>query len=130
MYSRPPNNRFPRGMRVPENYSGNAFGTASDNDREEMAIQAEEDIQNQENAPSFLSSEPNSQSLPASKSTSSSGNDNESRPSFSLNLGRFFPTNRSFGMEEFLIIALILLLAQNDTDDDTLIFLILLLFIK
>ena len=127
MYSRPPSNRFPRGMRVPENYSGNAFSPANSIEKEEA----------EENERSFndisdadIERELDEQSIPASVTDKGKSALPSPSPSFRFDLGRFFPTNRSFGMEEFLIIALILLLAQNDTDDDTLIFLILLLFIK
>ena len=129
MYSRPPSNRFPRGMSVPENYSGNAFSPASSIEKEEA----------EENERSFndiggvdIERELDEQSIPAHTYATDKGKSAlpSPSPSFRFDLGRFFPTNRSFGMEEFLIIALILLLAQNDTDDDTLIFLILLLFIK
>jgi hypothetical protein len=105
-------------MRVPENYSGNAFSPVSDNEKEE------EKLQNEEANVNIDSSLSDDEAIPIAAT------DKSRQPAFKFDLGRFFPTNRSFGMEEFLIIALILLLAQNDTDDDTLIFLILLLFIK
>ena len=123
MYSRPPSNRFPRGMRVPENYSGNAFSSATSAEKDE-AEENERLLNDIDGAD--IDRELDEQSIPASVTDKG----RPPSPSFKLDLGRFFPTNRSFGMDEFLIIALIHLLAQNDTDDDTLIFLILLLFIK
>ena len=119
MYSRQPMGRFPKGMRVPENYSGNAFSPRSsiisDDQETEEGVQPT-DVPN-------VSSESESSAQTNDRSA-------DIRPAFKLDLGRFFSGNRGFGMEEFLIIALILLLAQNDSGDDTLIFLILLLFIR
>ena len=119
MYSRQPMGRFPKGMRVPENYSGNAFSprssAASDSQDTEDGAQ---DVE-----VSDIRSETEARVSPSERSA-------DSRPTFKFDLGRFFSGNRGFGMEEFLIIALILLLAQNDSGDDTLIFLILLLFIR
>ena len=119
MYSRQPMGRFPKGMRVPENYSGNAFAprasSASDSQDTEDGAQDVEvpDIRSETEA-----------------SVSPSERSADSRPTFKFDLGRFFSGSRGFGMEDFLIIALILLLAQNDSSDDTLIFLVLLLFIR
>lgn len=119
MYSRPPSpmGRFPRGVRVPENYSGNAFTSEKPQEPEPQEEQKRE--------PPVIeaSSEAIEESDPSKKKE-------EKRPAFKFDIGRFFSGNRGFGMEDFLIIALVLLLAQNDTDDDTLIFLILLLFIR
>lgn len=119
MYSRQPMGRFPKGMRVPENYSGNAFAPRPTSYPEETPEEKEE-----------KEAEP----LPVSANMSQSDTENqhpaESRPSFKLDLGRFFSGSRGFGTEEFLILALILLLAGSDSSDDTLIFLILLLFIR
>jgi len=124
MYSRPPMGRFPRGMRVPENYGGSAF-TASAEEPEE----ALESPQKQEEINLSAAQEPSSDSHTESEGASAAPAMAKPSRGFKLDLGRFFPSNRSFGMEEFLIIALILLLAQGDSGDDTIIFLILLLFI-
>lgn len=123
MYSRPPMGRFPKGMRVPENYSGNAFNTAK-------SIESEASIAEEQEQVSDITDKPQETVAASSLKESEAQKENVSRPSFKLDIGRFFSGNKSFGMEEFLIIALILLLAQNDTNDDTLIFLILLLFIR
>ena len=123
MYSRPPMGRFPKGMRVPENYSGNAFTTQKSIENEaSLSEEQEPDIETVEESEEDAS--------PVSAKEFDAPKENISRPGFKLDIGRFFSGNKSFGMEEFLIIALILLLAQNDTNDDTLIFLILLLFIR
>ena len=122
MYSRPPMGRFPKGMRVPENYSGNAFNTAKSIDNEATLSDEQEQV--------IDAAEPQATIPTPIPTESEAPKENISRPTFKLDIGRFFSGNKSFGMEEFLIIALILLLAQNDTNDDTLIFLILLLFIR
>ena len=119
MYSRQPMGRFPKGMRVPENYSGNAFAQRPNNFPEEPPEEKEE-----------RESEPLPVSADIASSQPKGEYSAEVRPSFRLDLGRFFSGSRGFGTEEFLILALILLLAGNDSSDDTLIFLILLLFIR
>ena len=124
MYSRQPMGRFPKGMRVPENYSGNAFAPRPAPFIEEQVDSAEM-VETAETAEA-LSSRPSDIEAGADSNDRS----DHSRPTFKFDLGRFFSGNRGFGMEEFLIIALILLLAQNGSGDDTLIFLILLLFIR
>ena len=124
MYSRYPNYRFSGGMRLPENYSGNAFN-ASVQETEEKTLDADD----------THSSESVSADAPVVEQKDSNEsaevfkpNDKKFRlPGFNLNIGRIF--SGGFGIEELLIIGIILLLSKNDTDDDIILLLALLLFI-
>ena len=120
MYSRYPNYRFGGGIKIPENYSGNAFA-ASEVTKEEEREELEETAGELEKAPlpSATDAESASVSLTEHKRRSPFG--------FNFNLGRLF--SGGFGFEELLLIALILLVSQNDTGDDLILFLALLLFV-
>lgn len=126
MYARQgPQGRFPRGMHIPQNYSGNAFrsnekeenDTKSINENEENIEEAKEDITPKDD------SEPKGESIPAGQLIRS--------PGFKLDLGRFFHSERGgIGFEELLIIGLIFLISQGESSDDLIFLLLLLLFIK
>lgn len=122
MYSRYPNYRFSGGMRLPENYSGNAF-KASEDDTEEKISEDEPHSTQSYDSP-FVAEEPEKKEATEVFKPS----DKKFRlPGFNLNLGRIF--SGGFGIEELLIIGIILLLSKNDTDDDIILLLALLLFI-
>ena len=122
MYVRPPTYRYPPSVRLPDNYSGNAF-------------------REQETPP--LLPDPTEPEAP-SKSSESDISESEQEPakaaptsllsphSFRLRLGSVFGKKGGIGTEDLLIIALILLLSDNDSDsfDDLILFLALLFFIK
>ena len=114
-----PDGRFPRSVRVPQNYSGNAFraedspppdaATASESERTEEKIETAEGTTTEE--------------MPVSKSLAS--------PGFRLDVGRLFGRQgRGFGVEELLILGLILLVASGESSDELLLLLLLLLFIE
>ena len=121
MYSRYPNYRF-GGIKIPENYSGNAFSEpplAVSEETEEMEnIEKTEDIESVENAVP-VSDERVSASLTRQKRHLPFG--------FNFNIGRLF--SGGFGFEEILLITLILLVSQNDTGDDLILLLAILLFV-
>lgn len=110
MYVRPQNYKYPSGMRLPENYAGNAFRDTN----ESIEIKAEE------------SPEPQSAPAEESKETAALLPHKEG---FGLRLGSIFG-DRGFGNEELLILGLILLLADGEGCDDLILFLALLFFIK
>ena len=124
MYSRYPNYRFSGGMRVPENYSGNAF-KPSEEEVEEAPSEAD--------APSPPQTLSSAKSFPEESSSAESAevfkpSDKKFKlPGFNLNIGRLF--SGGFGIEELLIIGIILLISKNNTDDDIILLLALLLFI-
>ena len=134
MYSRYPNYRFSGGLKVPENYSGNAFKAAEINDEEPVIAQAE-DIHSEvavkqaadtprsegeiEKAEEIMAEGEPENSLPVGKRVKS--------PALKFNIGKLF--SGGFGFEELLIIGLILLISQNETDDDIILLLVILLFV-
>ncbi len=130
MYSRYPNYRFSGGVKVPDNYSGNAFkpsdtpeeeivGTDSSLSHSETVSESEED--------SALAVAAESKAEPESVETFKRGGKGIAFPNFKFNIGRIF--SGGFGFEELLIIGLILLISQNGADDDIILLLALLLFI-
>ena len=113
MYVRPQpqSNKYPREVRLPENYGGSTF-------REVPS--APEPIEEEE-------IEETEQSTPPAEVKEAS-----LRPSsrFKLRLGSLFGNKGGIGTEEILILALILLLSDSEENDDLILFLILLFFIK
>ena len=123
MYSRYPNYRFGGGIKIPENYSGNAFSDPPAESTEQgMAEDSSQDTTEIVEAPT-LSAPDESESVNAAllhrKKRLPFG--------FNFNFGRLF--SGGFGFEEILLIAIILLVSQNDTGDDLILFLALLLFV-
>ncbi len=123
MYVRPQSYRYPSGVRLPENYSGNTF--------RELPVEEE--------APSEEAAAPEPQdtaeqvvdSSPEQKSDNTQSAALLSNHGFRLRLGSLFGnSNGGIGTEELLIIALILLLSDSNSNDDLILFLVLLLFIK
>lgn len=134
MYSRYPNYRFGSGVRVPENYSGNAFGAKTDEIEdgeyrsvpeyiEESAAEHGGDAPPSREDGELSSAEPEGESVEAS-ATKRRG---FSLPSFRFGSEKLFG---SFGFEELLIIALIFLVSAGEKDDDIILFLALLLFVS
>lgn len=130
MYARqPPEGHFSRTVRVPRNYSGNAF-------RNEESLKAPNVPDNIEGMPEVSAEavppvsddvvsnqEETAPSAPLGKSMLS--------PGFRLDLGRFLHRDKGgFGFEELLIVGLIFLLSQSETKDDLVFLLLLLLFVQ
>lgn len=116
MYARPSGYRYPSPtLRVPDNYSGNAF-----RDKEQKQEVSEE-----------ASQEAESVNMPMEKTEAASEASLLSKRGFGLRLGSLFGKGGSIGTEELLILALILLLADGaDGFDDLILFLVILFFIK
>ena len=121
MYSRYPNYRFSGGVRIPDNYSGNAFGAPEAPPRESAEEHIGAEARAEESAPV------EAESARESAEVFKSEKEKPRFPSFGFGLGRLF--SGGFGFEELLIIGLILLIAQSGTDDDIILLLALLLFI-
>ena len=118
MYSRYPNYRF-GGIKIPENYSGNAFSEP----REPTVEQPEEQLTE---APSESVEE--IAPAPTASVSADVGEHRRRLPlGFKFDIGSLF--SRGFGFEELLLIAIILLVSQNDSGDELILFLALLLFI-
>ena len=134
MYARqPPEGHFSRTVRVPRNYSGNAF-------RNEEALSEKGALNTTQHEAETVSEPPFSAvSLPLDETTlpkeeatlSAPTGKGISPPGFRLDLGRFLRRDKEgFGFEELLIIGLIFLLSQSETKDDLVFLLLLLLFIQ
>ena len=122
MYSRYPNYRFSGGVRIPENYSGNAFGTIEETDDRSVPEQREETPEAEE-----VSAKEVRADLRTSVEASETKRPRPRFPSFGFSTGRLF--SGGIGFEELLIIGLILLIAQGGADDDIILLLALLLFV-
>ena len=126
MYSKYANYRFPSKVRLPENYSGNAFSSREENaPKKETEPQTEaETIINQEEIPTKTESEAHEEK---EVSLLSRSDKKLKLPFINFNVGKLF--SGGLGFEELLIIALILLLSEGDNDDGMILVLLLLLFI-
>lgn len=127
MYVRPPNYRYPHSVRVPDNYSGNAFSEPPA--ESSVPPQAPDEAQEAHESQIHASEEP------SAKENQDTGKAEQasllSPRGFRLRLGSIFGKDRGIGTEELLIIALILLLSDNDDGfDDLILMLALLFFIK
>lgn len=152
MYTRVPSGQIPRGMRVPENYAGNAFRplphekpmasaphvpnhnapplektshTAPPDSLPETTFEREAQEAELSSAP-----EPPAASSPTSEPTVAV----DAKPSaLGLKLPFRLPswgTGLSIGFEELLLLGMILLISQEGKNDDLILLLILLLFIR
>lgn len=114
MYVRPPSYKYPSGMRLPENYSGNTFRESVDEEpvaeaeaETEAALEEKKEREESAETAALLSQ----------------------KDGFGLRLSSLFGS-KGIGGEELLILALILLLADSEGCDDLILFLVLLFFIK
>ena len=133
MYARYPNYRRGGGIRVPENYSGNAFfadepqkePTESDVSEPQSAAPTAESVTESADAPKDeeRSEKEEGEDLPA-KTVSKPFR----LPSFGFDALKLF--SGGFGFEELLLVALILLISSGDGDDDLILLLALLLFVR
>ncbi len=155
MYARQgPDVRFQRNVRIPQNYSGNAFRSDQEKtDLREAAPQPNDagkiqdkydDREAQDQHDSRDKAEGGKDAdfddpaasvqnaSPASSAKEIPAGSLFSAPGFRLDLGRFFNRSKGLGIgfEELLIIGLILLLSQSETKDDLIFLLLLLLFIQ
>ena len=115
--------RIPRSVKVPQNYSGNAF-RAQERAVMEGALEEEQ----------IDRSEPQPESTDAQDRTDAVGErarPSSCSPGFRLDVGRLFGRDRGgFGVEELLILGLILLVAGGEKSDEAVFLLLLLLFIE
>ena len=145
MYTRVPSGRMPRGMRVPENYAGNAFRPLPYEPPHEKRMPIEpraphfdappppdpidtvDELAREEEPPqkehTDLPPEPQADTVAVGAKPSSLG----WRLPFRL---PSFGTGLSIGFEELLLLGLILLISQEGKNDDLILLLILLLFIQ
>ncbi|MBE6597707.1 MAG: hypothetical protein E7641_08590 [Ruminococcaceae bacterium] len=130
MYTRYPNYRFSGGVRVPNNYSGNAFRQSEPPPDEPIREVSKEELRDE---PEELT-EPTPESeeltekrdIPVALPLSSLPQKKQDAPR--LSLGRSLLG--LIGSEELLLLALIFILSSSEVQDDTVLFLILLLFVS
>ena len=125
MYTRYPNYRFGSKVKLPENYSGNAFAP-----EESESADISDDIRVDDTFENRVSVDSNESVKEPEGDVAVMGRADKriKLPSFKLDVGKLF--SGGFGFEELLIIALILLISGGDNDDDTVLLLALLLFIR
>ena len=126
MYTRYPNYRFGSRVRLPENYSGNAFSAGSE---ALESVSVESDVSD-DNTADTVPSDNSQKNGDIDKDVAVIGGEEKKikLPSFKLEVGKLF--SGGLGFEELLIIALILLISSGDNDDGTIFWLVLLLFIR
>lgn len=143
MYTRPPQGRFPRGMRIPQNYSGNTFRPTAEDQEEALpdipapyyptdlpsysppAPDPDETEEVFQKSESHDEPEDKEDALPVSR---------KGEEGFHFSLRNLFPglgkEGSGFGSEELLLLALVLLLSGSEGNDDLILLLILLLLVK
>ena len=129
MYSRNAQGRFPRDMRIPKNYAGNAFSQIEQiEETEETERESAEAVKVSEE----IEREAKNDSAESTKDKCSSSTALLSRtPKFNLGLGKLFSKGGiNIGFEELLLIGLILLISSEGGGDDLILLLLLLLFIQ
>ena len=129
MYYRSQGYRYPKDVRIPINYSGNAFSESSDANINEEPEQSIIELQPESESKDELSIQ--HESTESSKDTEEASESSNSTPAASLfnNLGKNSLFSK-IGSEELLILALVFLLSDTDSDNDIIWLLLLLLFIK
>ncbi len=136
MYTKP-QGRYPHSLRVPENYSGNAFPSSNASASSAPPPKPEASpAPNVEHIADAIPSAAVEQEFsapppppPSEETVAPVGACPYARPRFGLS-GLFSRFGRDGGMEELLIIGLILLLAEDGKNDDLILLLILLLFVQ
>ena len=129
MYSKYANYRFPSKVRLPENYSGNAFA-ANEPDKavnEPLAEPLSDIVGTAEENDGYVPEVKNDTAEEKQVSLISNTGKKIKLPFIDLNIGKLF--SGSFGFEELLLIALIFRLSQGDNDDGMILVLIFLLFV-
>ena len=122
MYSRYPNYRFSGGVRVPNNYSGNAFKEKEEQPPDTLTYNTTADAERAVTEIPEPPAEETADSSPVMKEKNT-----PSLLPFKFNFGKLLPNG--FGSEELILLGLIILLSSSEKSDDILLFLILLLFI-
>lgn len=133
MYTRPPQGRFPKGMRIPQNYSGSAFRPAAEEGNESPS-----DLPTPYEPPPLFEPRASAPPHPSDGEDSSEASkltQKEDSPTSStrLTLRSLLSGNKEgggLGSEELLLLALLLLFWGNDGADDLPLLLLLLLMIK
>ena len=127
MYTRIPSGRYPRGMRVPENYGGNAFRSLPNESANEEGVPKPPVTESIEQAPIRRDSPPPSPDTTPPEAASAP---HAPAGRFSLGLPFLRRDGIGIGLEELLLVGLIFLVAQEGKNDDLVWLLLLLLLIQ
>lgn len=142
MYTRSPQGRFPRDLRVPKNYAGNAFSATLHEKESQNPLFIDENISEYIPDEQEISKSETQAPLRAEENTDEKSEENSEKseaketglfsfPKFDIGLGKLFSRGGiNIGFEEILILGLILLIANERKGDDLILLLILLLFIQ
>lgn len=126
MYTRPTSGRFPRGMRIPDNYGGSAFSSAV---VEEQKPDDEKDVPVAET----IAVSPKEVPPHEDKATPEISDASAAPVGFRFGLGRLFshsPMRGGIGTEELLLLGVILLISQEGGNNDLVLLLVFLLLIQ
>lgn len=148
MYTRSGQGRFPRDLRVPKNYAGNAFRPPlAEKELQEPIFVTESFEEPQTQKQEITSAEMQDTVIEAERDTKITDNSNQHKqtedkheakqtglfsfPKFDIGLGKLFSRGGiNIGFEELLLLGLIILIASEGKGDDLILLLILLLFIQ
>lgn len=143
MYTRSGQGRFPRDLRVPKNYAGNAFRPPLSEKDQAEPIFIDESFEEPAVEKQASPSEETQETLVKETTDSNKAHDKAeekseakqtglfSFPKFDIGLGKLFSHGGiNIGFEELLLLGLILLIASEGKGDDLILLLILLLFIQ
>ncbi|MBE6550433.1 MAG: hypothetical protein E7670_08420 [Ruminococcaceae bacterium] len=142
MYARSGQGRFPRDLRVPKNYAGNAFrASPAENETKEPIFIDENTDEHQAPIQEAIAQETKETLKEEANDTKEAEQTEEKRetrqtglfsfPKLDIGLGKLFSRGGlSLGFEELLLLGLILLIANEGKGDDLILLLILLLFVQ
>ncbi len=142
MYYRSQGYRYPRDMRIPINYGGNAFTENNSNTEEESSTDSplspehlpDNSIAEAEKEMEEIKEEEEPKETEKTEETADTAamfkEGKSTRSSLFGNLGANSLFGGRIGSEELLILAIVFLLSDTDSDNDIIWLLVLLLFIK
>ena len=138
MYYRSQGYRYPQNMRIPINYSGNAFSDNKDNIENNEIVEIDESNNFEEPQNETVELQETTEDnvyREAETETTKKGALNASADKSVVTSSVFGGFNKNsllskIGSEELLILAIVFLLSDTDTDNDVIWLLLLLLFVK
>ena len=143
MYTRSGQGRFPRDLRVPKNYAGNAFRPPLSEKEQAEPIFIDESFEETAEMQELPSKEiKETKESEETSDVNDTPDDHEEKseakqtglfsfPKFDIGLSKLFSRGGiNIGFEELLLLGLILIIASESKGDDLILLLILLLFIQ
>ena len=130
MYYRSQGYRHPRDMRIPINYSGNAFSEPENNTEIAKSQYMPEEEETEDLPSENTTNEPEENTDNISNASKSEENEAKDVSSLFRNSNPSSLFGGQIGSEELLILAIVFLLSDTDSGNDIIWLLLLLLFIK